>query len=453
MGCIVSSVACCFCSSAASLCCHCLPPCKSSTSSRIMFSIILILTTILSAIALIPQVRVGLTKIPALCTPFKLGVINTNIQSGLDCEAITGFGAVYRLCFATAMFYFLFFLLMLCVRSSRDPRAKIQSGFWFFKFLIWIALIVGAFFIPVEGFTQTWMVIGMIGGALFILIQLISLIDFAHSWNSAWITRLEDTGEKRYAVGLVVSTFCFYVLSGVGIGLLYHYYAGAPECGLNKAMVSLNLILVVLVSVVSVLPAVRDRLPASGLLQSSLVACYVIFLTWSALSNGTVRECNPTLYLKPFTNGTVPDDSLQTSFSGQIAIGIAFLVFSVIYSSFRLSSPAALIKLTCSSSNENYTMTESDAGPSDSEDKTKQVVWDDEEDHVAYVYSLFHFMLLLATLYVMVMLTNWLRPENDLKSLVANSASYWVRLVSSWVCLLLYLWTMIAPILFPDREF
>lgn len=88
-----------------------------------------------------------------------------------------------------------------------------------------------------------------------------------------------------------------------------------------------------------------------------------------------------------------------------------------------------------------------------SEADGKQVVWDDEEDGLTYVYSAFHFLMMLATLYVMVMLTNWLRPENDLKTLSTSSASYWVRMVSSWVCLILYLWTMIAPILFPDREF
>jgi len=32
-------------------------------------------------------------------------------------------------------------------------------------------------------------------------------------------------------------------------------------------------------------------------------------------------------------------------------------------------------------------------------------------------------------------------------------ASVWVKVVSSWVCSLLYIWTLVAPLLFPDREF
>uniref|UniRef100_A0A8C6RS83 Uncharacterized protein n=2 Tax=Nannospalax galili TaxID=1026970 RepID=A0A8C6RS83_NANGA len=79
-----------------------------------------------------PGVESQLYKLPWVCedrtqTPVVL-------QGPLDCGSLLGFRAVYRMCFATAAFFFLFTLLMICVRSSRDPRAAIQNGFWFFKF-------------------------------------------------------------------------------------------------------------------------------------------------------------------------------------------------------------------------------------------------------------------------------------------------------------------------------
>jgi hypothetical protein len=50
------------------------------------------------------------------------------LQGPNDCGSLLGFRSVYRMCFATAAFFFLFTLLMICVRSSRDPRAAIQNG-------------------------------------------------------------------------------------------------------------------------------------------------------------------------------------------------------------------------------------------------------------------------------------------------------------------------------------
>lgn len=49
-------------------------------------------------------------------------------QGHINCGSLLGHRAVYRMCFATAAFFFLFTLLMICVRSSQDPRAAIQNG-------------------------------------------------------------------------------------------------------------------------------------------------------------------------------------------------------------------------------------------------------------------------------------------------------------------------------------
>lgn len=118
----------------------------------------------------------------------------------------------------------------------------------------------------------------------------------------------------RYAA-LLGASFFNYVASIIGVVLLYVYYThvrllififtlvhihksactiyvycylfGLQEstCALNKFFISFNLILCVITSIISVLPTVQEHQPRSGLLQSSVVTLYVVYLTWSGISN------------------------------------------------------------------------------------------------------------------------------------------------------------------------
>ena len=59
---------------------------------------------------------------------------------------------IFRLCFIVTIFFLLFSLIMVNVKSSKDPRSGIQNGFWAIKFLIIIGGMIGSFFIPVGTF-------------------------------------------------------------------------------------------------------------------------------------------------------------------------------------------------------------------------------------------------------------------------------------------------------------
>ena len=55
------------------------------------------------------------------------------ILTQVDCAVVVGYQAVYRLCLIVTLFFTLMSLLMIGVKSSNDPRAGIQNGFWGFK--------------------------------------------------------------------------------------------------------------------------------------------------------------------------------------------------------------------------------------------------------------------------------------------------------------------------------
>jgi len=70
-------------------------------------------------------------QIPGLCKG--IGVYGMTMHdSFVDCHMFVGYLAVYRVCFSLAAFFFLFMVLMIGVRSSRDPRSAIQNG-WAFR--------------------------------------------------------------------------------------------------------------------------------------------------------------------------------------------------------------------------------------------------------------------------------------------------------------------------------
>ena len=73
--------------------------------------------------------------------------------------------------------------------------------FWAIKYLVLIGTIVGAFFIPEDEhgtFGTTWMYFGLIGGFLFILIQLVLVVDFAHRWAESWVDKCEESNSKTW---------------------------------------------------------------------------------------------------------------------------------------------------------------------------------------------------------------------------------------------------------------
>lgn len=56
-------------------------------------------------------------------------------------------------------------------------------------------------------------------------------------------------------------------------------------------MIGFNLVVAIIASVISVIPSVQEMQPRSGLLQSSVVTLYAIYLTWSSLAS------NPGIYV------------------------------------------------------------------------------------------------------------------------------------------------------------
>lgn len=150
-----------------------------------------------------------------------------------------------------------------------------------------------------------------------------------------------------------------------------------------------------------------------------------------------------------------------------------------LFSSIRSSNNTQVNRLMQTEEGQGLT---ADVEASPGEDGVRRAV-DNEEDGVTYSYSFFHFSLFLASLYIMMTLTNWYkwvsvflfcfwlltakslqcccfvnlscltRPDTDYETMQTTMPAVWVKISSSWLGLALFLWTLVAPLVLPDRDF
>ncbi|PVD19214.1 hypothetical protein C0Q70_19699 [Pomacea canaliculata] len=421
MGCCTSQLACCCGPASCGLCCSCLPEIRESTGTRVMYTVFLSLGFIIQCLMLVPQVH-------QLISDNIMGFNTTclALSAGENCSLLIGYQAVYRMSFGIVAFFFIMMLLTPCVPSSNHWRASIQNG-------------VGRRY----GKRNTF---GCIGN---------------------------DRGVRHY----------FYIVAILGMALLVYYYAVA-DCTTNRIFLGINAGLCILLSLLTILPCIQKRNPNAGLLQASVITMYVVYLTWSALTSEPPEEIENIIdTLKALagsqqghtvvaaTAATVPlvapSMPLVANGNNQLKIhnvsykcrpdpgfpegdriaayaGVCITFIMAVYASLRTSNQAHKLGLRKKDSwaccccvikkRDNPSLLGG-----------QRVIYNEAEG-VKYPYAFFHFVFCLAAFYIMMQLTNWYRPaESDLNNFGLNWAAVWVKMASSWVCVVIYLWTLVFP--------
>ncbi|TFK21187.1 TMS membrane protein/tumor differentially expressed protein [Coprinopsis marcescibilis] len=442
--------------------------CNSSIATRIGFAIIFSLNSILAWV-------MKTDAVAKLIKKWSMDYIKMNCAEG-QCYGVL---AVHRICFALSLFHLILSAFLIGVKNTKEKRAEIQNGWWGPKVLLWLVLVVVSFFIP-NGFFMFWgNYVSLIGATIFILLGLVLLVDFAHSWSELCLEKWEYSSSNLWQWILVGSTFAMYAFSITLTGLLYGFFAGSG-CDLNRFFISFNLALCVLITVVCVHPTVQEYNPRSGLAQSSMVAAYCTYLVVSAITNHTheTAKCNP------LRDGKGTQKAV-------LIFGGVFTFLAIAYSTTRAATQSrALVgnkgkgnvqlpdDVDNGHSELNYVNTqpgrtespryqamlaavEAGAIPASAlsefdEEEEDEVVGeerDDEKSHTRYNYSWFHIIFCIATMYVAMLLTDWnVVSKSDNSVYIGRSeAAMWMRIVSSWVCMILYTWSLVAPVILPDR--
>jgi len=230
-------------------------------------------------------------------------------------------------------------------------------------------------------------------------------------------------------------------------GIMYAYFANGG-CQLNQFFISFNLVLCFIVSVLCVAPAIQEANPRSGLSQAAMVVVYSTYLILSAVANEPDdQHCNPLTRSRSTRNTS-------------LALGALFTFLAIAYSTSRAATQGARGVKT-GKSDALYAAVESGALPasaldSDDDDDDDGDARDDERHGAVYDYAFFHFIFAVASMYIAMLLTNWttVTEHTNNEDLIIVGQSYnsvWVKVVSSWICILLYAWTLIGPVVLPDR--
>ncbi|KAG8973318.1 hypothetical protein FRC05_008862 [Tulasnella sp. 425] len=468
--------------------------CNSSIATRVGFAIIFCLNSML---AWLMRTDLMVKKLEEW----------THGYLSMDCEEGKCYGvlAVHRICFALALLHTILSLLLIGVKDTKTPRAAIQNGWWGPKVLLWIVLVAASFFIP-NGFFIFWgNYVSLIGATLFIILGLILLVDFAHSWSETCLENWENSpeGSNGWQWILIGSTAALYAAAITLTGIMYGFFA-SHGCTLNQFFISFNLALCLVITGLAVHPAIQEANPRSGLAQSGMVAAYCTYLIVSAVGNNTSggEQCNPIHNRKP--------GGVDTTQRSTVILGAIFTFLAIAYSTSRAATQSrALVgkkkrtghialpssdgdsAFETSSTRGHHNLVTTQPGPkkdtpryqallaaveagaipasaldeeddllSDDEAAVIGDENDDERSGTKYNYSWFHVIFIMGAMYVAELLTDWhvVRttmtdgPEPEQDVYIGRSAvAMWMRVISSWVCIVLYSWSLVAPVLMPDR--
>ncbi|KAH7327872.1 putative membrane protein TMS1 [Stachybotrys elegans] len=454
---VLSFAASCCGAATCSMVCSACGKCGNSVLTRIGYALILLVNSIVAWIMLTPW---AIKKLEHLM----LDYVKLNCPSG----SCYGWSAVHRINFALGLFHLILAGLLFGVNSSKHPRAALQNGYWGPKIIAWIGFVVLSFFIP-NGFITFWgNYVALTGATLFLILGLILLVDLAHTWAEYCLAQIDDTDSRAWRVVLIGSTLGMY-LGSIAMTIVQYIFFAGPGCSMNQAAITINLILWIIVSFLSVNPMIQEYNPKAGLAQAAMVAVYCTYLTMSAVSmEPDDKHCNPLIRGQGTRTTSIVIGAIVTMLT------VAYTTTSAATRSLGLSNGKGGIRLpeddehglVTQQPNERREMRAealrraveegslpadallSDDDESDDGNNNSQ---DDEKTTTQYSYTVFHIIFFLATTWVSTLLTLDSSQEEDFAPVGRTYAASWVKIVSAWFCHCMYIWTLVAPIVLPDR--
>lgn len=335
-----------------------------------------------------------------------------------------GTDAVYRVMFASFIFFSFFGIAMKigsCAKSSLD------RSWWVTKLIMLIGLLVIGYLVPPQ-VIEAYRYISIIISAIFLVIQIVLLVDFAYSWNEAWLA-------KEMKCAMLSVSLLGYLVSLAALILLFHFYNNDEIDGCYaKSYLSLTLIATLGFTLLSM----TEWSQHGAILPSAVVTVYCYWIAYSALSEG-------------------PCNIHKRNDTASVVVGFLLLAFSVVYSGWSVSRKTQQLTTQNAESNlleeedkEDYqAVTPNEAG---TDSALEDVQTQDDGSAAPSNPSSFHFIMAASCCYAAMLLTSWGAKPDD-AHVTPEITVQWIKMASQWVCMLLYTWSLMAPYILTNRSF
>lgn len=367
------------------------------------------------------------------------------------------------------------FFLLSALATKSNPH--LNKSAWPAKLGVYFICVAITMFIPNNPlFSPIYLTLFRIGAMFFIFIQQVILIDIAYNWNEAWVWKADEADNIAWGTGqkwlrlIIATSVLFYIASLTGIVLLYKYFSGCAE---NTIVITLTWVLIVIMTVVQLFFSEEG-----STLTTSVLSLYSTYLAYSTVSKNPNSVCNPTL----------GDEDVSS-----IIIGLCLTMISLAWTGWswtaesRIESVNSLETTTAlngeavgggingddggvsrlsQSANLNLDVPFLDPSEQPTTGLVMQAVDEDGEvscSSSSSSSSLWKLNIIMAFIscWVAASLTGWgsitggigEAGEHTAANPLVGRLNMAMIAVSQNIAIGLYLWTLIAPKLFPDRDF
>lgn len=283
------------------------------------------------------------------------------------------------------------------------------------------------------------------------------IIDLAYNWNEKWVDNSNKAEEqeagsgKMWLTAILMACGVLYFLSA---GLMIYMFVEYTGCPFNTAVMVLTLVFCI------VIHGAQLSGEEGSLLASAIVSTWAWFLCYTAVSRNPNAKCNP----RVGETQVLP-----------MVLSVFMLLLSLGWTGWSYTAEDVFRKRADDANNEDPAeegasgrnkingIVTGASGPVNNEDAEAQPVQnddDEEEEEVVDTTKLsnswrLNLILALIACWTCMTLTKWgeISTNGSLASATAGKVSMWMVIGSQWLSLSLYLWTLVAPRLFPDRDF